>query len=883
MAGTADQVHGFGFLRPGLAFIFGCLLLPLHDVRDVPQMAYNHAQQLFIHGEMDKCEREAEFNYKRYETSNRYWAAKFQLLVAEAKLWGGKYSDTLAYLASAPHYDLEPDETVKLLGIQAAALARTSQHEDAERLLSRAERLCDGKAYRSCGDILRTQGILAEERGRLEEARKHYLNYLAFARGIGDRWNESVALLNLGNVALQDEHYDEAVDWSLSASRLGEEMSNENQTQAALGNRGVAYFELGDFQRALESFEAARQQAARLGILRDEHKWLARSANVYRVAGDSNSAEQAYRQVIDLAKRTDSKQDIFDSLESLAEISIATGKLGDASRYINQMISLSRASGNGLDTLALTFAQGELAAARHDSSAEAMLRSVEHAPDCPPSLQLSAESELAALYESQSDFPAAQRAYRVALVTYEKARSSVPTEDLKLSFGANASDVYRSYVHFLVKHGRSGEALALADQSRARTLADGLGVVGRHADGRADAMRPEQIARTAGATLLFYWLDAKESYLWAITPQKTAIFTLPGESEIAAHVRGFNRAIQQMSDPVETANADGAFLYQALVAPARGAVDAAKPVIVLADGALSGLNFETLPVAGVVDGKEQASGPEGLKDSVRLIAGAKAMAYHAGSAMAPDARAHYLIEDWTMLEAPSLDLLAHGDGAEAAKSLPAARRLLLVGNPVAEDKDFPALPYFGAEMTRVAGHFDAGAVEEIDGARATPAAYAGSRPEGYDYIHFVSHATASQTNPLDSAIILSAPAAASASGAGGVGAYKLYAREIVEHPLHARLVTISACNGSGTRSYAGEGLVGLSWAFLRAGARQVVAALWEASDDSTPRIMDALYGGIAAGKKPVVALRDAKLALLHTKGKFRQPFYWAPFEIYGRE
>ena len=72
--------------------------------------------------------------------------------------------------------------------------------------------------------------------------------------------------------------------------------------------------------------------------------------------------------------------------------------------------------------------------------------------------------------------------------------------------------------------------------------------------------------------------------------------------------------------------------------------------------------------------------------------------------------------------------------------------------------------------------------------------------------------------------------------------FKLYAREIMQHPIDAQLVTIAACYGGGTRSYAGEGLVGLSWAFLRAGAHNVIGALWEVSDESAPRLMDGLYG-----------------------------------------
>ena len=86
----------------------------------------------------------------------------------------------------------------------------------------------------------------------------------------------------------------------------------------------------------------------------------------------------------------------------------------------------------------------------------------------------------------------------------------------------------------------------------------------------------------------------------------------------------------------------------------------------------------------------------------------------------------------------------------------------------------------------------------------------------------------------------------------------------------------------GVRAYTGEGLVGLSWAFLRAGAHNVIGALWEVSDDSTPYLMDHFYDSLTKGQPPDEALRSAKLALLHSKGIFRKPFYWAPFQLYVR-
>src|ERR1700742_1551942 len=99
-------------------------------------------------------------------------------------------------------------------------------------------------------------------------------------------------------------------------------------------------------------------------------------------------------------------------------------------------------------------------------------------------------------------------------------------------------------------------------------------------------------------------------------------------------------------------------------------------------------------------------------------------------------------------------------------------------------------------------------------------------------------------------------------------------------PLRARLVTISACYGSGLRAYAGEGLVGLSWAFLRSGAHNVIGALWEVSDNSTPQLMDRFYGSLQKGQHPAEALREAKLEMLHSQGTFRRPYYWAPFQLY---
>jgi CHAT domain-containing protein len=553
--------------------------------------------------------------------------------------------------------------------------------------------------------------------------------------------------------------------------------------------------------------------------------------NVYQDSHDLARAFESYRQALDLAKRINNKEEIVNSLEDLAHVSIEAGKLDEAATYIQQLDPLLRENANRLDMLDVMLAQGRIAAARrNDPQAETIFRTVEQDPASQVTMRLGAEHELARLFEAEGHSDYAEGMYAEALKTFESERAQLKDEDSKLPFLGNATRIYDDYIHLLVKQGKTNEALAFADQSRARTLAQGLGLETNNSSFKMATLHPGEIAQKAGATLLFYWLGEKQSYLWAISPTKTTLFSLPAQSEITPIVERYRKALLEPNDALESSNEDGVALYRILVAPARNLIRADLPVVILSDGTLSELNFETLIV----------SGP----------------------------KPHYWIEDATLISAPSLYMLA---SAKPFRSTD--HKLLLLGDAVSPNPDYPELPMAAFEMRQIQKHFAAEDQTVLARQMANSEAYLASAPQQFSYIHFVAHGVASRTDPLDSAIILSPTTAAEDS-------FKLYAREIIQHPIHARLVTISACYGSGTRSYAGEGLVGLSWAFLRAGAHNVIGALWEVSDDSTPRLMSTLYQGLEDGMPPSAALRKAKLTLLNSTGSYRKPFYWAPFQIY---
>ncbi len=107
----------------------------------------------------------------------------------------------------------------------------------------------------------------------------------------------------------------------------------------------------------------------------------------------------------------------------------------------------------------------------------------------------------------------------------------------------------------------------------------------------------------------------------------------------------------------------------------------------------------------------------------------------------------------------------------------------------------------------------------------------------------------------------------------------LTATEIFNMNMNADLVGLSACQtGLGIQS-AGEGVVGLSRAFMYAGTDSVLVSLWSVSDESTYRLMVRFFEELNKGKDKLTALKEAK-NYLRTSG-YDNPFYWAPFILVG--
>jgi CHAT domain-containing protein len=99
--------------------------------------------------------------------------------------------------------------------------------------------------------------------------------------------------------------------------------------------------------------------------------------------------------------------------------------------------------------------------------------------------------------------------------------------------------------------------------------------------------------------------------------------------------------------------------------------------------------------------------------------------------------------------------------------------------------------------------------------------------------------------------------------------------------LAADLVVLSGCRTALGREVYGEGITGLSRAFLFAGAARVVASLWKVDDAATAALMTHFYRGLFVEKlPPATALKAAQVAL-RKEERWASPYYWAGFVLQG--
>ncbi len=638
-----------------------------------------------------------------------------------------------------------------------------------------------------------------------------------------DRYVRANALGSLGYFLLNRYRYDEAIRWLELSVTTSHSADYRVVTAIDFTNLGFCYYRLGDWSRAENYMREADALLGKAGLAARQLIDVANIGLLHQALGDYQSAIPFFTRALEISTRLHNDFWAAKQMNNLAEVYITLGDLDTAERYDNQALAMQKTR-NDPEALIYPILNAARIAAGRGKIPEAgkLYQDALDLNTKDPASRWAVYAGRADLAFRGGDVARARTEVAKAVNIIDASWSQLSNDQSKLTFPSRVTLFYHQYVDFLVSKNRGEEALAFAESRRGRLLAEKMGVD----SSIPTSMDFRGLARREHAVLLSYWLGPERSYLWVAAPDGFRTVTLPAEPKIRALVESYTRAIQDPRSPELVHNAATHELYQTLIAPVRDLLPSGSRVIVVPDGCLHNLNLETL--------------------------------------VTPANR--FWIEDAAVEIAPSLLLLGGGQHNRRTE----ADSALLIGNAEPSDPDLPPLPYASKEISGIADLYPNH--RELTGPEAKPKAYRAADPARYSLIHFAAHAVPNQDSPLDSAVVLSP----------GKDTAKLYAREIVSIPLQARLVTISACRSAGTRTFSSEGLVGLAWAFLSAGAQNVVASLWDVNDQSTASLMESLYGKLRSGEAPDRALHEVKLDFARAGGTRGKPYYWAAFQLYTR-
>lgn len=350
-----------------------------------------------------------------------------------------------------------------------------------------------------------------------------------------------------------------------------------------------------------------------------------------------------------------------------------------------------------------------------------------------------------------------------------------------------------------------------------------------------------------GETLIEYVLDNKsESHALEITSTAFRVHAIPGKAEVTALCQQFVQAIKDQKD----ASAAGREVLERVVLPAFTNVPSS--LIIVPDGALNLVPFAALP--------DRNGGY--LLRSVAV-------------SMAPSATVFQMLRTAKRQLQPPRPFLGvayspGGPAGERGKGYVASRGLELGLNfNLAHLKP---LLFARGEVESGARIFGPGSMVLPDD-KASESALKALPLQDFEIIHLALHGFGDVVEPDRAGLVLAA---------GGPNEDGLWqAREIRRSRLDADLVTLSACETGVGRLEGEEGIMNLAQTFLIAGAKSVVASLWDADDRSTATLMKHFYEQIAAGKTVAEALRQAQLTMLTEFGSGFQPYYWAGFTVIG--
>jgi CHAT domain-containing protein len=844
-----------------------------------------------------------ENSIQAYETSRKL----FEQAGLESNL-----SYVLADLG-AMYFVMEENAKAQSYAEQSLALTGQLKSKPKQESLGPIE-YARARSLHTLGQIDLSNGNHAEALNKLHEA----LAVLEQLNGSGSLYNIPIAevLIAIANVHSEIGEYASALS-SLSKAHQVSRSSRDQNTQARiLSGQASVFLEQEDYAMAQRLFDASLAIYTSHRNAREEARVLLNVAILQQTQGRDDEALQLFERSLERAKAAKLVDVQIAAGAGLGGVLTAKRDFPNALKAINESLELARRVNGKAREAELLWRAAQTYFAMHDYSESAT--SAEKALTLARSLRLPkltylATATLGETYAADDKVELAITTLKEAIDQIEELREQVAgRQESRQLFFENKVRPYRTMVKLLTQRGDNFEALLYAERAKARVLMEAVRSNRRDLrnistedekaqaevlmnkylaikkqiksqpageppselqnalnavtnelvvfQDRFAAKHPDLLLRVGPARPLTHenlksLVSANDlAYLeYVVTGDKVGLFILKRNGDSPDHelmyvnlpinADGLRRKVSEFHSALAERQPDyaslGRDLYRLLIEPAAKELENIKTICIIPDEFLWALPFQALT----------------------------------------NRRGNYLIKDYSLFYAPSFNVL--NEMALRRQRQNSKESLIAFGNPVLGrngklKQNLHPLPETEVEVAAIAATTRTQMKKILVRREADEKTFKTLAPQ-YATIHLATHGVLDDRDPLNSYLLLTKTEDETENDG------LLHAREIIDLNLDADLAVLSACETGNGRISPGEGVVGMSWAFLVAGTRSVVVSQWRVNSASTSRLMKSFYQGLASqndanSRNKSQALREASLRLLRDR-RYHHPFYWAGFVL----
>ncbi len=712
-----------------------------------------------------------------------------------------------------------------------------------------------GSTYNVVGSMT-NMGMLQQALGNVDSTRYWYNEALRVSRQYHYPMSELWSLNNLGWLEADLGNHESAVAYYAAALEIGRRVGFDRGQALPLMNLAASLSYLGEFDRARAAIDEAIEVCHRAGFKDLEETSINVLAAVYLETGQ-------YRQVAQTCRRILREPEVFRAVErNLAAygLALALAEMDSVHAAVNELepfVAPHVKTPDHMQQLFTELTYAELLR-RDGRERDALGRAAVVRADADRAgrtdIGVSARLIESSCHRALGDGSAAMTALRAAMDSLEVARVESGRAEGREAYGQHMmNDVIeacRVVLEYPAETPRADRVRSFYDtlqRFKTRTLLErirdprGNGAApleGTMVDTVAlerlqhDVLRDDEL-------LLDMFVGQRETYLFAVSPDSCRLVLLPGaRSTLAKQLRLYADVISASAADTRSAYTSERVaamqraLGRAVISPVADLVANSARVFIAPDG-----YYASIPIGTISDGEDD----------------------------------RMLMELRDVIEVPSASVLHWARGASPDSA--ASTTMIAVTDPTRSKHSFQ-------EVSALQERFDN--VQRLDAAAGVlDSLTRRARPDCI--LHIAAHARVNDDSPWQSGFVVLADDSALSGPGTRVGRKapgSLRAWEIARTRMPFGMAVLAGCETAAGRATTGEGVLGLTSAFLSAGVPVVVSSRWAVDDKVTADLMNHFYAGLARGKNVAAALRGAQLAI-RSNPRTSHPFYWAGFAVVG--